>query len=84
LRADLAQPVRLGRVDEALGEPADAALKRKGIIVSDKDGFLRAGVHVYNYEEDIDRAERSHGSVMLPWSKQACNWACGWLCPPAT
>ena len=32
-----------------------AALKKKRIIVSEKDGYLRAGVHLYNDEEDIDR-----------------------------
>ena len=29
--------------------------KKKGIIVSEKDGFVRAGVHFYNDEGDIDR-----------------------------
>jgi selenocysteine lyase/cysteine desulfurase len=32
-----------------------AALKKKGIIVSEKDGYVRAGIHVYNDESDIDR-----------------------------
>jgi selenocysteine lyase/cysteine desulfurase len=32
-----------------------AALKKKRIIVSEKDGYVRAGVHVYNDEDDIDR-----------------------------
>jgi selenocysteine lyase/cysteine desulfurase len=36
-------------------EPAVAALKTKGIIVSEKDGYVRAGVHFYNNEADIDR-----------------------------
>jgi len=36
-------------------EPAVAALKKKGIIVSEKDGYLRTGVHFYNNEDDVDR-----------------------------
>jgi cysteine desulfurase / selenocysteine lyase len=35
--------------------PAVAALKKQGIIVSEKDGFVRAGVHFYNDEADIER-----------------------------
>lgn len=35
--------------------PAVAALKKEGIIVSEKDGFVRAGLHFYNDEGDIDR-----------------------------
>lgn len=49
---------RAGLVSFELGRPAGptvAALKRKGIIVSEKDGFVRAGVHFYNDEGDIDR-----------------------------
>jgi selenocysteine lyase/cysteine desulfurase len=48
---------RAGLVSFELGKPAGptvAALKKKGIIVSEKDGFVRAGVHVYNDEGDID------------------------------
>jgi len=49
---------RAGLVSFELGRPAGAtvaALKRKGIIVSEKDGFVRAGVHYYNDEGDINR-----------------------------
>jgi len=51
-------PERAGLVSFDLGKPAGpavAALKKKGIVVSDKDGYVRAGVHFYNDEEDIDR-----------------------------
>jgi cysteine desulfurase/selenocysteine lyase len=49
---------RAGLVSFELGKPAGpvvAALKKKRIIVSEKDGYVRAGVHVYNNEDDIDR-----------------------------
>jgi len=49
---------RAGLVSFELGKPASAmvaSLKKKGIIVSEKDGCLRAGVHLYNNEEDIER-----------------------------
>jgi selenocysteine lyase/cysteine desulfurase len=49
---------RAGLISFELGKPASAlvaTLKTKGIIVSEKDGFLRAGVHFYNNEEDIER-----------------------------
>lgn len=49
---------RAGLVSFDLGRPAGpavAALKAKRIIVSEKDGYVRAGVHFYNDEEDIDR-----------------------------
>jgi len=51
-------PERAGLVSLDLlkpAEPAVAALKKKGIIVSEKDGYVRAGVHFYNNEDDIDR-----------------------------
>lgn len=38
--------------------PVVAALKAKHILVSEKDGYVRAGVHFYNDEEDIDRLLR--------------------------
>ena len=53
---------RAGLVSFDLGKPAGpavAALKKKGIIVSEKDGYVRAGVHVYNDEDDIDRLLQS-------------------------
>ena len=53
---------RAGLVSFELGKPAGpavAALKKKGIIVSEKDGYVRAGVHVYNDEGDIDRLLQS-------------------------
>jgi selenocysteine lyase/cysteine desulfurase len=49
---------RAGLVSFELGRPAGpavAALKKKRIIVSEKDGYVRAGVHIYNDEDDIDR-----------------------------
>src|SRR5262245_34069428 len=49
---------RAGLVSFELGKPAGtmvASLKKQGIIVSEKDGCLRAGVHFYNNEEDIER-----------------------------
>jgi cysteine desulfurase / selenocysteine lyase len=49
---------RAGLVSFELGKaaaPTVAALKKKGIIVSEKDGFVRAGVHFYNDEADVDR-----------------------------
>jgi cysteine desulfurase / selenocysteine lyase len=49
---------RAGLVSFELGKsagPAVAALKKKRIIVSEKDGYVRAGVHAYNDEGDIDR-----------------------------
>lgn len=49
---------RAGLVSFDIGKPAGpavAALKKKGIVVSEKDGYVRAGVHVYNDEGDIDR-----------------------------
>ena len=49
---------RAGLVSFELGRPAGpavAALKKMGIIVSEKDGFVRTGVHFYNDEGDIDR-----------------------------
>lgn len=36
------------------GQTVDA-LRREGIVVSEKDGHLRAAVHFYNNEEDLDR-----------------------------
>ena len=36
-------------------EPMVARLKQKRIIVSEKDGHVRAGVLFYNNEDDIDR-----------------------------
>jgi cysteine desulfurase/selenocysteine lyase len=51
-------PERAGLVSFDLLKPAEsavAALKKKGIIVSEKDGYLRAGVHFYNNEDDIGR-----------------------------
>jgi selenocysteine lyase/cysteine desulfurase len=36
-------------------EPVVTTLKKKNIIVSEKDGYVRAGVHFYNNEADIDR-----------------------------
>ena len=49
---------RAGIVSIDLGCHAGATvdkLKDQGIIVSEKDGHLRASVHIYNNEEDIDR-----------------------------
>ena len=49
---------RAGLISIELGRPASAtvaSLKKKGVIVSEKDGFLRAGIHFYNNEEDIER-----------------------------
>src|SRR5262249_47573259 len=49
---------RAGLVSFDLGKsaaPAVAALKKRRIIVSEKDGFVRAGLHFYNDEADIDR-----------------------------
>ena len=49
---------RAGLISFELGKPAGAvvaSLKKNGIIVSEKDGFLRAGVHFYNNEADIER-----------------------------
>src|SRR5262245_11580579 len=57
---------RAGLISFELGKPASAtvaALKKKSVIVSQKDGFLRAGVHVYNNEEDIERL--LHGISVL-------------------
>ena len=53
---------RAGLVSFDLGKPAGpavSALKKKRIIVSEKDGYVRAGVHVYNDEGDIDRLLQS-------------------------
>jgi cysteine desulfurase/selenocysteine lyase len=58
VRTPRAWQERAGLVSFDLGKPAGpavAALKKKRIIVSEKDGYLRAGVHLYNDEEDIDR-----------------------------
>lgn len=55
-------PERAGLVSFDIGKPAGpavAALKKKGIIVSEKDGYVRAGIHFYNDEEDIDRLLRN-------------------------
>lgn len=49
---------RAGIVSLDLGRHAGdtvTALRRKGIVVSEKDGHLRAAVHFYNNEDDIDR-----------------------------
>ena len=49
---------RAGLVSCDLGRlagPAVAALEKKRIIVSEKDGYVRAGIHFYNHEDDIDR-----------------------------
>ena len=57
---------RAGLISFELGKPASAtvaALKKKSVIVSQKDGFLRAGVHFYNNEEDIERL--LHGISVL-------------------
>ncbi len=49
---------RAGIVSFDLGRHAGGAvdaLRRNGIVVSEKDGHLRAAVHFYNNENDIDR-----------------------------
>lgn len=48
---------RAGIISFDLGQPAGpvvARLAEQGIIVSEKDGFVRASVHFFNNEEDID------------------------------
>jgi cysteine desulfurase/selenocysteine lyase len=40
---------------DAKAKAAVAALKERGVIVSYKDTHLRASVHFYNNEDDIDR-----------------------------
>lgn len=49
---------RAGIVSLDLGRPAGPAveaLREQGIVVSEKDGHLRAAVHFYNNDDDIDR-----------------------------
>jgi selenocysteine lyase/cysteine desulfurase len=49
---------RAGHVSFDLGVPAAAAvafLRERGVVVSEKDGHLRASAHFYNDESDIDR-----------------------------
>lgn len=49
---------RAGIVSIDLGRHAGetvAKLKDQRVIVSEKDGHLRASVHIYNNEEDIER-----------------------------
>ena len=49
---------RAGIVSIDLGRHAGetvAKLRGQGIVVSEKDGYLRASVHIYNNEEDIER-----------------------------
>ena len=49
---------RAGIVSIDLGRHAGETvgkLREQGIVVSEKDGFLRASVHIYNNEEDIER-----------------------------
>ena len=49
---------RAGIVSIDLGRPAGetvAKLRDQGIVVSEKDGYLRASLHIYNDEGDIER-----------------------------
>lgn len=49
---------RAGIVSFDMGRPAGELvdrLRRQSIVVSEKDGHLRAAVHFYNTEEEIDR-----------------------------
>jgi len=49
---------RAGLVSFDLGRhagPVVDALREQGIVVSEKDGYLRAAMHFYNNEEDQDR-----------------------------
>jgi cysteine desulfurase/selenocysteine lyase len=73
LRASLSEvgwmPVELPAVNRSttvsvpLGdaEPAPllAALKRRGVMGSSRDGNLRLAVHFYNHEDDIQRIARA-------------------------
>ena len=58
VRTPLPWSERAGIVSLDLGRPAAAtvaALEAQDIIVSHKDGHLRAAMHFYNNEDDIDR-----------------------------
>jgi selenocysteine lyase/cysteine desulfurase len=58
VRTPRAWAQRAGHVSFDLGVPAAAAvafLRERGVVVSEKDGHLRASAHFYNDESDIDR-----------------------------
>ena len=58
LRTPIPWEERAGIVSIDLGRHAGetvANLREQGIIVSEKDGHLRASVHIYNDEDDIER-----------------------------